>query len=1651
RCAHHRTRHSPNQPRPVKLQPSSRARQSLEVITEEVAQQYTRRRKQLIPRARLKRAEESARRFHSSSRSPSLVPQYLPRIRSHQELTLLLTPPPDYRTDDYVIDATPRRLSRPEDYRQQQPPPDDSYRLKAPLPEVDYSKSPCEVECVPQLPPESHFKQAASPEIDYLDKSLTTEADFSKKPQTPQTDYIETPPLLDREIFKSGELPIQNIDETDCFNRRIGPPTDLIGIPLEEPFRGRPKSNGDIHTIKIEGVNSRSNDLSLPTGRVNTNTIVRSKACSLSKLNITNVIVTDCSNKEVAESFYNSVKNPIIASPHIPTYSSVKCPVITPPHISTYVINDPTDSCVAEPKYYRHTIPEETADELEEDNQDSDNTLNRTEEVSEDCYANNNTSDFEDIALNSDSELNTNEREEEKIVSCEERNAANTLNETQSQKFKHIENEPKQQAITHCKFIKKSQQTRFNSTNKAIESRKDYYFRELRNKHSETPNGTIHRRDQPKNNHYFKKDYQKRNTGNFIDNVSKDKFASKERENRNSISNIENRNSTHFAANKEEKENVQAVKTKTLRNYSVEEDRYFSCKFVNNTVLQVDKTNNKESGSDQKHKEKEVKDKVQDCNTPSQENHTETNSGVLKEKETKLHNLSIDSKNKTWTNNAVTLTPTDDKAGTGIDNNKLHGENALGKPTTDDREQKNILKEEISKSENLEEKLKTKESPIEEKSEETLQTENEKGKSTARLIYDYVRGKARRADSFKEKNENKPAENDLPKISSVRIKTDKKVLGQAKDISYLNNKDQKGKSDTIRTKNSIGNNTEKNLLAIRKEETSTTSTHPNGYYPCDKHNVESRHIEGVDVPKVTEIKQNLGIAKCKEDSNKTSSVVSAINKRKENSEKTQAVSSEGQNKDAIGISKNNSNKEDTMSRRPQVLKITDSSTTRSAPRCYRGERCDVVGYGTIRQRREENRLSAAPPLEETSNITHKMRTIFEGTPDETTKPSKNTEVQCDPVSPAKPMLIATLSVEDAGDTLGKRNQRKEVSSPTQSVNSQTLPKMKTPAFRAFSCNGQESLSSIGKTIPKYLEDSNTPRENSSLENVEAKDRDCKVAAFDGLLQYLQDYRHGLRELLVNNNVVIIEPVRQSKVRLEDQKYSARKSTSESTCRITGATIKKNTSTTTVSHASNTLPRQQKSQQPVLRRHFFYHPIKTNRELVDEELPDPDKVRHAREMFERTLKMKTPTGENFNNAVNTKCNHTNKPTKIISDVKIDNRNTNKMKRKYLTVDTVFRQNVMQKLWTDSGSLSSGVSSDLSCYDTDLESPSPRGDTFSRNSSHKEETADMFSSDDNEYADDMESKHCYLDDGYEGHYVSPEVLEKIRACGTTVTYYGGQVISASNGPVRSPMTLAIMDEIRNCKNSTKKDKGFRIIQDEYIGMKFRLVKSNSCSSRLELAGTEDEENYSHKWSNSEDINEEEYEEEVRKDDKSTDVKCEDNFETPEEKTQEEKIKTVTTEEIVEGRNTTMVENLDRVFQRAHENRFTIGGTNAFNGFCRGGPPKMCFSPEKAKLVEKGSNVLFDEMEFEEFEIAEDSLNVIEERKKSESQNNEEVPRIDHHHECHTEISEQNSETSKKINEDVQMTTWASRSVLFDFRNSDTQSSHLPLHKPTNSKGS
>lgn len=611
------------------------------------------------------------------------------------------------------------------------------------------------------------------------------------------------------------------------------------------------------------------------------------------------------------------------------------------------------------------------------------------------------------------------------------------------------------------------------------------------------------------------------------------------------------------------------------------------------------------------------------------------------------------------------------------------------------------------------------------------------------------------------------------------------------------------------------------------------------------------------------------------------------------------------------------------------------------------------------------------------------------------------EEDADKVSP---MLSVTLSVEDSRNASPKLESRaKTNSSPDQNADPPTtLPSGKTSASTASICRGEGTLTSVTKSVPSDLE----PPQHKSSHRSSHTDQDSKVAAFDGLLQYLQDYKHGLREMLVNNNVVIIEPVRQSRTKLEDWKSSNRKSTTESTCRITGATVKKSGSTL----LSHTLPRQQKSQQPILRRHFFYHPIRTNRSLVDEELPDPDKVRHAREMFEKTMKIKDPG--NANETVNTKNNRNSGPT--TNGVSKVDKNANKVKRKYLTVDTVFRHNVWHKRWTDSGSLSSGVSSDLSCYETDVDS----NDTFNR----KEEPTDIFSSDDNDYPDNS----CYPDESDEGHYVAPEVLERIRACGTTVTYYGGQVIAASNGPVRSPMTLAIMDEIQRSKNTYTQ--GNRIIQDEYLGVKFRLVKSNSCGSRLELAGTEGDD----KWNCREKQSYNEKHDSWKEEDTPNAEKGRQQLNVSDVTQNADKSK-YTQSGTARSSSTGSPDSLS---PRLSEGRSMFGERDTCGTYIRGGPP------HQATVLDRGNNNLpFDDMEFEEYEVAEDSLNVTEETNTGCNKTTEDNVGRKHQSArqpaadinitsaATEEQSQDLGNSESKENNDVQMITWASRSVQFD----------------------
>ncbi|XP_039293365.1 myb-like protein X [Nilaparvata lugens] len=152
------------------------------------------------------------------------------------------------------------------------------------------------------------------------------------------------------------------------------------------------------------------------------------------------------------------------------------------------------------------------------------------------------------------------------------------------------------------------------------------------------------------------------------------------------------------------------------------------------------------------------------------------------------------------------------------------------------------------------------------------------------------------------------------------------------------------------------------------------------------------------------------------------------------------------------------------------------------------------------------------------------------------------------------------------------------------------------------------------------------------------------------------------------------------------------------------------------------------------RRCFYHPVRVNRELIDEELPDPDQVKLARDKFERVLKIRGPDAPRSATLPLSRTASDKRPTPEI-------RVPPPQPPPHPTVPK----------WTDTGSLSSGVSSG---------------------------------------AEDSSSS-CGGDDDM--HQVSSEIMNRIRACGTTVTYYGGKVISQSSGPP-SPLTSTIMEEIK-----------------------------------------------------------------------------------------------------------------------------------------------------------------------------------------------------------------------------------------------------------------
>ena len=75
-------------------------------------------------------------------------------------------------------------------------------------------------------------------------------------------------------------------------------------------------------------------------------------------------------------------------------------------------------------------------------------------------------------------------------------------------------------------------------------------------------------------------------------------------------------------------------------------------------------------------------------------------------------------------------------------------------------------------------------------------------------------------------------------------------------------------------------------------------------------------------------------------------------------------------------------------------------------------------------------------------------------------------------------------------------------------------------------------------------------------------------------------------------------------------------------------------------------------QSSIKKHFFYHPIRVNRELIDEELPDPDTVRNVRRMFENTLKLKNNSNSGFSRDCRSRKSASMKDLSTIDDSHFD---------------------------------------------------------------------------------------------------------------------------------------------------------------------------------------------------------------------------------------------------------------------------------------------------------------------------------------------------------------------------------------------------------------
>lgn len=595
--------------------------------------------------------------------------------------------------------------------------------------------------------------------------------------------------------------------------------------------------------------------------------------------------------------------------------------------------------------------------------------------------------------------------------------------------------------------------------------------------------------------------------------------------------------------------------------------------------------------------------------------------------------------------------------------------------------------------------------------------------------------------------------------------------------------------------------------------------------------------------------------------------------------------------------------QDEMSRRPQVLKVVDSDVTKRRHRRSIETGDDVPKCEIDRDVRKESEdskdrtvkfdgtdtvdgnrsIQSEASREEKSASVERAKNVFEKRAvDKTPGKKKQSEGRFERIVKETSSILGkacnavkgSLGFEarsessdlGLGSEIGSDTRRRSVDDGDRSSNLLLAKNNESSLKKENEAKKNHSNLTRSKSCVDSIE---SPCESPEFDHVRYKIVKSNVfskniyctgrggdVTYDGLMQYLREY--SFQELLLDNNVVIIEPVRAETIERKTSSASA-KARHETTCKVS-ATIQKTDDPEKEPRTAEKCEENCKiGKQSSIRKHFFYHPIRVNRELIDEELPDPDTVRNVRRMFEDTLKKK-----NSLNLDNEKDCKDRKSVSMKDLTSIDNGHFEETVDKSQEISRSRCSSRAKDLTRMFESMEKSTSSTLSVSGSKEEPGSPRSESKTRiiaqsfearsgqtspcdsNSSknkvsryhqqhhHNWDSGSVSSGVSSDYPDtdpgsgvpctSSEDEDChYDDDGLDesgpGHYVSQDVLKKIRECGTSVTYYGGKVVNTCNGPLISP---PIENRFKRIDRST----------NDYV--KFRLIKSNSCDSRLELTG-------------------------------------------------------------------------------------------------------------------------------------------------------------------------------------------------------------------------